>query len=861
MERPSGTVTFLFTDIEGSTRLLRELGADRYREALEDHRRVLREAFVRHGGYEVDTQGDAFFVAFNRARDAVRAAGDAQRALAAHTWPGGHGLRVRMGIHTCEAAATSEGYVGVGVHRGARICAAGHGGQVLLSHTTRDLLEEEDADIGVLELGEHRLKDLTEPQRLFQLVDAELDGFPPLRTLESRPTNLPVQPTPLVGREREVAEIGESLRQDGARLLTLTGPGGTGKTRLALQAAAELVEEFPNGVFFVALAAISDPELVVPTVAQVLGINEAAGQSLPAYLATKELLLVLDNLEQVVGAAPQLAELLAEAPQVKLLATSREPLHVQAERVYPVPPLELPDPSRLPEPSALSSYEAVALFVERAQAVQPSFEVTTGNASAVAEICVRLDGLPLALELAAARIPLLPPEAMLERLGERLKLLTSGARDLPARQQTLRATLGWSYELLDEGERRFFAHVGVFARGFTLEAAESACDCELDALASLVDKSLVRRGGERFEMLETIREYALQQLAARGDEEAVRDRHADYFEDFAERAYRGRFEREAKLLDELERDHDNLRAALDWLGGTDPRRRTRLAGVLGWFWHLHSHFAEGRARLAEAIAGSSERGEDRARALSAAGELAAWAGDLAAARPLIEEAVAIWNELDRGQEVALALHELGWGYFYANDEVAAHRCMEESLELQRSFGDPFLVNRAQIGLLQVLVSMGELEKVERLSVESVELSQQLGDLRSEHFAHHFLADCPLIRGDCESAEERYRRSLELAVELGDRSETAVEIQGMAMAAAGLSQPRRALRLAGAAQAEFDRLGIDLSGMHFWDELQARYFGKARSEFGDEAAEAAWEEGRRMRLEQAIEEALSIETMR
>jgi predicted ATPase/class 3 adenylate cyclase len=857
--RPAGTVTLLFSDIEQSTRLLHELGADAYKDALDAQRRLLRNVFARHDGFEVDTQGDAFFIAFHRAQDAVRAAGEAQRALSEHSWPDGRELRVRIGIHTCEATSTREGYVGVGVHRGARICAAGHGGQVLLSHTTHDLLEEEDADVGMLDLGEHRLRDLTQPQRLFQLVGPELPSrFPPLRTLENRPTNLPIQPTPLVGREREVGEVCDLLRRDGVRLVTLTGPGGTGKTRLALQAAAEQLEEFPNGVFLVALAPITDPELVVPAVAQALGVNEAAGQELSAYLTTKKLLLVVDNVEQVLAAAPELAQLLATAPGLKLLATSREPLHVAAEHVYAVPPLELPDPRHLPEPSTLSQYESVALFVERAQAVEARFEVTTQNAPTVAEICVRLDGLPLALELAAARISLLSPEAMLARLGERLKLLTSGARDMPARQQTLRGTLSWSYDLLDDGERRLFARLAVFAGGFTLEAAEAVCDAELDALASLVDKSLVRRENGRFTMLETVREYAVEQFVASGEEQTIRLRHADYFETLAEEAYVERFAREGEHAEKLERDHDNLRTALDWLGETDPDRRLRLTGALGWFWHLHSHFAEGRARLTKALVGTSARDEVRARALTGSGELAAWAGDLAVARPLIGEAVSIWRELGREQEAAFALHELGWGCFFASDDAAARGYMEESLRLQQQAGDPFLINRAQIGLLQVLVSIGELDTVQRMSEEALELSQQLGDLRSEHFALHFLADCALIPGECEQAEGRYRRSLELAMELRDRAEAAFEIQGLAMAAAGTSRPRRALRLAGAAKAQLDALGIELTGIHFWTALQERYLGQAREELGAEAASAAWEEGLQLEFERAIEEALAVE---
>ena len=581
-ERPHGTVTFLFTDIEGSTRVLSSIGPERYGELLGLHQELIRSAIGLHRGHVVDTQGDAFFVAFDRPRDAVAAAVDAQHALADHRWPDGAEIRVRMAIHTSDATTTTDGYVGVGVHRGARICAAGHGGQVLISQAAHDLLLDDVAGHAFVDLGEHRLKDLTSPQHLFQLTIEDLpDRFPPLRTLDARPTNLPTQATPLVGRDRELAEIVALLRRADVRCVTLTGPGGTGKTRLALSAAAELVEDVRDGVYFVSLAAITDPDLVMGQVAQALGVSESAGQDLQAYLSTKELLLLVDNLEQVVGAAPDLARLLAAAPGVHLLTTSREPLHVAAERVYPIPPLGLPDPRAAADATGVAGSDAVAFFVERARAVQPSFEVTDGNAVTITAICARLDGLPLALELAAARVGLLTPEAILARLDAPLKLLTGGHRDAPERHRALERTLAWSYELLGDEERRLFARLAVFAGGFTLEAAETVCDAELDTLGSLVDKSLVRRDGERFAMLETIRGYALDQLARSGEEAAIRDRHATCFETLAAVAFAESSAREAEWADELERDLDNLRAALDRLGLTDPARRMRMAGDAG----------------------------------------------------------------------------------------------------------------------------------------------------------------------------------------------------------------------------------------------------------------------------------------
>jgi predicted ATPase/class 3 adenylate cyclase len=506
---PAGTVTLLFTDIAGSTHLLQQLG-DRYASVLAECRRLLRATFQEWNGHEVDTQGDSFFVAFARATDAVLAVVEAQRALAAHSWPESVVVHVRMGLHTGEPALTPEGYVGLDVHRAARIMSAAHGGQVVLSQTTCNLVEQDlPDDVSLRDLGEHRLKDLGRPRRLFQLVISDLAGdFPPLRTLDTYPHNLPIQLTPFIGREQELAVVGQLLRREDMRLLTLTGPGGTGKTRLGLQVAAELTDAFTDGVFFVNLAPISDPALVMPTIAETLSIRETGGRPLRERLVEelqqKQLLLLLDNFEQVVSAAEPVANLLVACPQLKVLVTSREVLHMQAEHEFAVPPLPLPDPKHLPDLATLSHNAAVALFIQRAQAVKPDFQLTNANARAIVEICARLDGLPLAIELAAARIKLLPPQALLARMGQRLVVLTGAARDVPARQKTLRNTIEWSYNLLDAQEQQLFRRLSVFAGGCTLEAIEAVytsldgnqvADQVLDRVASLVDKSLLQQTG------------------------------------------------------------------------------------------------------------------------------------------------------------------------------------------------------------------------------------------------------------------------------------------------------------------------------------------------------------------------------
>ena len=812
---PSGTVTFLFTDIEGSTRLLQELGGG-YTEVLADHRRALREACERFGGVEVDTQGDALFVAFARASDAASAALDGQRALSNGR------VRVRMGLHTGEPVVTEEGYVGIDVHHGARVMSAGHGGQVLLSQTTRDLL---DSSFALRDLGEHRLKDLTAPQRLYQLGDGD---FPPLKTLHQ--TNLPVTVTPLIGRQRELDELALELRVH--RLVTLVGPGGTGKTRLALQAAADAVEDFEHGVWWAPLAPVTDPKRVETAIAAAVG----ADGPLEGHFRAQRALLLLDNFEQIVAGARRITALLAAAPHVRVLVTSREPLRIQGERRYAVDPLEQTD--------------ALALFIERARAVEAGF-AADGD---VAEICRRLDGLPLALELAAARIGVLAPAELLARLDRALPLLTGGTRDAPDRQRTLRATIEWSYDLLTEEERRLFANLAVFAGGFTLDAAEGVCGAGLDVLQSLVDKSLVRRrwGSDRFLMLETVRQYAIERFEESHERDAVRRRHAEFFLAVGESTNLAveNFERGARF-EVAFADQENFRAALAWaIANGESIFGLRLATALENFWVSHDP-REGMRWFGALFEIADERASQiRGSALRAFGGASDIAGEQELARELYESGLAVFDEL--GDEVGRArlLHRVALNAMRRGELELATELAEQSLELHVKVGNRFGEAEAVGALGAIARDRGDDERAFELMERSASITQEIGIVWWVMGMRLELAQLDLAAGRTEEGEQRARQALRMAEEMRDRGGRVFGVGLLAVVAAERDEHERAGRLWGVIETE--QVGAPNGGwIRHRAPCEARILRAATPEF--ERGRAA---GRDWTLDQAVEYALS-----
>jgi predicted ATPase len=815
---PSGTVTLLFTDIEGSTRLLEELG-ERYASVLAEHRRLLRDAFSRHGGVEVDTQGDAFFVAFARAGDAAAAAGEAQQALA------GRPVRIRIGIHTGEPVLTEEGYVGVDVHRAARIMGTGHGGQVLVSETTQRLL---DTPVQLRDLGEHRLKDLSAPQRLYQLGDGD---FPPLRALHQ--TNLPFQPTPLVGRERELAEAGALVRSH--RLLTLTGPGGSGKTRLALQLAAEAVEEFPDGVYWVPLQALRDPALVE----RAIGASVGADDGLIEYIGSKRLLVLLDNFEQIIEAAPTVSSLLAGAPNAKALVTSREPLQVGSEQQYPVEPL--PDD------------DAALLFIERAQAVAPGFRPS----GAVAEICRRLDGLPLAIELAAARVALLDPDELLARLERRLPLLASRSRDAPARQRTLGAAIEWSYELLALEEQELFGRLAVFRGSFSLEAAEAVCGADLEALESLVVKNLVRRWGSgRLGLLDTIREFAVGLLDGAPDADEVYRRHAEHFLVVAETANlsAGNLRAGGQRLDIAMLEHDNFRGALAWAIRSDALELgLEIASALEQLWVADdpSEGVRWFERLLEQPEATNVAADIRAHALRSYGSSAHIAGHPERAEEVWEQSLALFERLGDEHGRAVLLHRLGISAMHRGMLDRARELVDESDEIHERTGD--LWGRAQtIGTLGAIArDSGDEQRAFELIEQSSALARGVGVHWWEGGMLAELACLSLKGGRLDEAEKHARASLGLAEELRDRSGRVFGVGVLAGVAADRGQHDRAGCLWGAIEDEDAHAPLGGWRRHR-DACEERIREAAGPEF-----ERGYAEGRALTLDDAVSLALEL----
>jgi predicted ATPase/class 3 adenylate cyclase len=815
---PSGTVTFLFTDIEGSTKLLHELGAEGYSQALAQHRRVLREAFQANQGVEVDTQGDAFFVAFRTAPGALKAAARAFEGL------GGGPINVRMGIHTGTPHLGDEGYVGVDVHRAARIAAAGHGGQVLVSASTVALVDTD----GLRDLGEHRLKDLSAPERLYQFGDGD---FPPLKSLHR--TNLPVPATPFLGRERELDEVHELVSRADVRLLTLTGPGGTGKTRLALQAAATASERYPGGVFWVPLAPLRDPELVLDTARQAVG----ARNGLAEHIGDNATLLLFDNFEHLAEAAAGVAGLLAACPRLDLLVASREPLHVTGEQEYPVPPL--------------SRQEGLDFFTARARAVKPDF----GGDAAVGEICRRLDDLPLALELAAARVKALSPAQLLERLEQRLPLLTGGARDAPERQRTLRATIEWSYDLLAEEEKSLFARLAVFRGGCTLDAAEDVVGTSLDVMQSLVDKSLLRYSQERFWMLETIREYAAERLDIQGDDDSLRQSHADYFLRLAEEAephLTG--SQQAPWLERLEVEHDNFRLSLESLRRADRGgEELTLVGALMRFWYVHGHLREGSSRCEDALAAHDDQSQPRLKALFGAGLLVHRLGDYQRADALAQERLVLARRLEDGEAVATSMIALGLAAQGLGDDEGAAAAYTEAAELARAGGYTWFLGIATSNLGDLLRDQGDYVQARARLEEALEIFRQLGD---ERFVTVSLANLGFLaarEGRNDEAEALLREGLVYAEARVDTELAIWCLTELSALTLSKGDAKRAARLTGAMEALREETGHaptpDLQ------RLSEQTRSALVSELGEEQVAAALAVGREMAFEQAMAYAL------
>jgi predicted ATPase len=805
---PTGTVTFLFTDVEGSTKLLHELGTGAYDDALIEHRRALREAFRRKGGVEVDTQGDAFFYAFPTAEGALQAADEGQGALAEGP------IVVRMGLHTGTPHIGKEGYIGDDVHLGARIAASAHGGQVVLSSSTAELVELELTD-----LGEHRLKDIAEAVPIYQLGSG---SFPPLKTISN--TNLPRPASSFVGRERETAEVVSLLKED-SRLVTLSGPGGSGKTRLAIEAASELVSEFKAGVFWVGMAALHDPALVMETIAQTLGAKDG----LPEHIAEREMLLLLDNFEQVIGSAPELGSLLESCPNLKLLVTSRELLRIRGEMEYAVPPL--------------AEQEAVELFCTRSK-LEPD--------ETIGELCRRLDNLPLAVELAAARTAVLSPGQILERLSQRLDVLRGG-RDAEARQQTLRATIEWSYELLSPEEQQLFARLAVFAGGCTLEAAEEVAEADLDTLQSLVEKSLLRFTDGRYWMLETIREYAADVEKDSGEFDVLMHRHIDFMLTLASQLEAAFDSAESEVP--FAAEQDNFRAVLVW---TEQNRLAVQHDLIGksWpFWWYRGHPSEGLRWVESALRRSQgERTERRVKVLTAGAMFAYRAGDLELQERYAQESLALARDLPDAETRIWPLILLGIWAAEAGVYRQSRELYEEALDLARNADKTRFVGILMNNLGATAEYEGDLDRAVSLFEEALAVSLELGTLEEAAVEAINLSRCLLHTGQVGEAAEALKEGFTWARARG----TLTSLSDGLVLAAALAHRRgsaeRGARLIGAGEQVRSTVGAAMPGAEA-DFFEAIVIDLIR-DLGDERYARMLSEGTSMSLDMAVDYALA-----
>ena len=905
----SGTVAFLFADIEGSTALWEQDGA-RMSQALAAHDALTRTAVEDHHGRVVKMTGDGFLATFDDSLDALAATVGLQQVLADPAATNGVPLRVRCGLHAGMAERRDNDYFGTPVNRAARIMGAAHGGQVLLSQAIFDRVHESLPNaVSLRDLGKVRLKDLATPEHVYQLVHPDLrQSFPALRSLEATPNNLPQQPTSFIGRDKELEEVKQLLAK--SRLLTLTGSGGCGKTRLSLQGAADALEQFPDGVWLAELAPLSDSGLVPQTVAATLGLKEEPGQpitrTLTEYLKDKKLLLLLDNCEHLLDATAKVADtLLRRCPGVRILATSREALGIAGEQSYRVPSLSLPDPKTAQTPESIAQFEAVQLFIDRAVLARADFRVTAQNAEMLSSVCSRLDGIPLALELAAARVRSLSLEAIDRNLHERFRLLTGGSRTALPRQQTLRSLIDWSYDLLNDQAKLLLQRLSVFAGGWRLEAAERICAGEgvqegdvLELLTSLADKSLVlaEQVDDRFRyrFLEMVRQYAHEKLVESGGADAVRKRHHEAFMALAEEA-ESEFSgvEQAAWLRRLEEDHDNLRSAMNWsVLEAGSEGGLRLCGALQRFWIARGHLSEGRERCMQALGkpGGAERKEERARVLNGAGELAYYQGDFPAARARHEESLAIKRELEDRSGIAASLNSLGNVAYEQGDFASAQTLYDESLSIARDLGDRRCIANSLNNLGSVALDQGDVASARALHEECLAIKREMGDrwgiaaslnnlaiaaydqgaypaaraLAEESLAIKremgnrwgiaaslsVLGDTACEQGDLASARALHEEGLVIRRELGDKSRIAYSLEGLAGVVAALGCSLRAARIWGAAEQLRAEVGSPLAPIErpHYD----RRVAVARAALADRAVfDRAWQEGRALTLEQAI----------